>query len=71
MEVYNLYFYIFKTQTNVYETVCELNSNQNTFENRMRDVEDKLCLLQVILCSGLKVNVYNLLIFNFYFYRPS
>lgn len=37
----------FKTQSSVYETVCELSSNQNTIENRMRDLEDKLCMLQV------------------------
>lgn len=35
-----------KTQTNVYETVCELSSNQSSLEARLRDVEDKLVTVQ-------------------------
>jgi len=35
-----------KTQTNVYETVCELNVNQTNVESRLKEVEDKLVNLQ-------------------------
>ena len=38
-----------KTQTSVYETVCELNSNQNSIENRLGDLEEKISMLQVII----------------------
>jgi len=36
-----------KTQTNIYETVCDVSSNQSTIENRIRDLEDKLLMMQV------------------------
>lgn len=35
-----------KTQTNVYETVCELNTNQTSIEARLRELEDKIGSLQ-------------------------
>lgn len=35
-----------KTQTSVYETVCEVNSNQSSIEARLREMEDKISILQ-------------------------
>jgi potassium intermediate/small conductance calcium-activated channel subfamily N protein 3 len=41
-----------KTQTNIYETVCDVSSNQSTIENRIRDLEDKLLMMQVKFSSS-------------------
>ena len=40
-------FFCLQTQTNVYETVCELNANQNSIEQRLGELEEKLITLQV------------------------
>ena len=61
-----MYFLFFlKTQTNVYETVCELNSNQNSIENRLRELEDKIGNLQVHIKLDLALYYFFLNIFNF------